>query len=372
MQILLFDMDGVLLLSRGYHYALQETVRRYAAGLPNRLAVDELPASAIAAFETAGITSEWDEAAACAVLLDIQQAAAERGYATLPLALQDFAALADALQQPARLTQPPLQRIEQLIFDELLPADLLDADAIQALRVKLRSARMPGSSTYRLFQELVLGSADYSRSYGVPSELNIHSYLALYDVACLSDSETADLLSWLGKPGRAAAILTARPSQPPEGVFGTPEAELGARAIGLQSLPIAGWGGMCWLGQRFNRDPQDFLKPNAVHALTALRLALGEPLSDALSAAAELYLTGCCDRNWSALHGAQVWVFEDTRSGMLSLLSAAQLLAQQGIELQTHLVGVAELALKAHALQSLGAQVFVDLKTALRFAEVIS
>ena len=58
MKILLFDMDGVLLESLGYHIALQETVRIMA----NSLGFGDLTLSAddIAAFEAGGINKEWD------------------------------------------------------------------------------------------------------------------------------------------------------------------------------------------------------------------------------------------------------------------------------------------------------------------------
>ena len=67
MKIFLFDMDGVLLESLGYHRALQETVRLMskALGFGNlTLSVDD-----IATFEAGGINNEWDEAAICTALL---------------------------------------------------------------------------------------------------------------------------------------------------------------------------------------------------------------------------------------------------------------------------------------------------------------
>ena len=67
MKILLFDMDGVLLESHGYHLALQETVR-YMAKV---LGLEDLSLSDddIATFEAGGITNEWDEAAISTALL---------------------------------------------------------------------------------------------------------------------------------------------------------------------------------------------------------------------------------------------------------------------------------------------------------------
>ncbi|RMD92033.1 MAG: hypothetical protein D6814_17515, partial [Calditrichaeota bacterium] len=67
MNIFLFDMDGVLLTPVGYHKALKQTVERVGQMLG--FAGVELTTEEIAAFEAAGVTSEWDTAAICSALL---------------------------------------------------------------------------------------------------------------------------------------------------------------------------------------------------------------------------------------------------------------------------------------------------------------
>jgi hypothetical protein len=66
-QLILFDMDGVLLEPRGYHTALQASVKRIgqALGVPQA----ELTEDQIARFEALNITNEWDSVAICAAII---------------------------------------------------------------------------------------------------------------------------------------------------------------------------------------------------------------------------------------------------------------------------------------------------------------
>ncbi len=70
MNFYLFDIDGVLLEPLGYHYALVETIRLIA----NSLGYGDilLTAEDIAAFESSGVSSEWDLTDICAAFLLVQ------------------------------------------------------------------------------------------------------------------------------------------------------------------------------------------------------------------------------------------------------------------------------------------------------------
>jgi hypothetical protein len=351
--IALFDMDGVLLESRGYHIALQETVQWLAMdlGLPDL----RLSAADIAAFEAGGVTCEWDEAAIChAVMLRL------RAGLDAPAS---FAAAAARLAEPDLLPLHPLQRAEKLLV-ELPPQP--PSSLAQGLRQVLRQARdIHTSPSQRLFQELVLGSAAYARAYGLPPQRQSNSYLSMHDQPLLTESSRGALDAWLAQPGCSGAIFTSRPNQPPPGVFGTPEAEIGAALVGLESLPISGRGGLCWLAEHRQLDPQELIKPHAVHALSALQLALGAPYSQALASAMCLGWDGQLGSAWATLDGAEVSVFEDTRGGLLSLAVAQQILARHGIQFQAHLYGIAVRPVKVAALQAAGAAVYSDLSAAL-------
>ena len=72
MELLIFDMDGVLLEPLGYHHALRETVR--LAGETCGFSDVQLSAEQIARFEALGISSEWHSSALCMAWMTLQKA----------------------------------------------------------------------------------------------------------------------------------------------------------------------------------------------------------------------------------------------------------------------------------------------------------
>ena len=372
MKIFLFDMDGVLLESLGYHRALQETVRLMskALGFGNlTLSVDD-----IATFEAGGINNEWDEAAICTALLlevawkidpkivlPVSNITPKAPTIKLPSAL-DFNSLAQQFSSLDLIHLDPLERALQRFME----TDHFSKAQYQILRNLLEGAHDPQRSlTHRLFQELILGSAEYTHTYGLPAMLECESYLLKHDVSNLSSAESARLRDWLSKPGHAAAVITSRPSYPPPGVFSTPEAELGAELVGLKDIPIVGWGGITWLARQRNADVQIYAKPCPVHALAAMRAALGEGQETALQEAADLVEAGQVSPAWQRLAGAQVYVFEDTPSGIKSLQDAQEILDSKGIYITTSYIGVSRKPVKRKALLASSAQVFPSLTLAL-------
>ena len=148
-------------------------------------------------------------------------------------------------------------------------------------------------------------------------------------------------------------------------MFSTPEAELGAELVGLKDIPIAGWGGITWLARQRNADEQKYAKPSPVHALAAMRLALGDGQETALQEAADLVETGQVSPAWQRLADAQVYVFEDTPSGIKSLQDAQEVLENKGINIKTSYIGVSRKLVKRKALLASSAQVFRSLTQAL-------
>ena len=368
MKIFLFDMDGVLLESRGYHLALQETVRRMALALGFVNA--GLSPEDIATFEAGSITCEWDEAAICTALLletvwkDDPECNLPDSLAQIdsinpkPRSLPDFTWLARVLSTPEMLPLHPIERAMRFF----LGVDDHPASQEQILRDLILGARLAEISlTHRTFQELVLGSEEFGHTYDISPELNSESYLLKYDRSNLSPLESARLKDWIATPDHATAVITSRPSRPPAGIFSTPEAELGARLVGLEGIPILGWGGMCWLGLQRHNDPQTFLKPSPIHALAGLRMACGENQETALIEAAHLIETGLAGTAWQPLVDAHVSVFEDTPGGIKSLQAAKVALEKAGIRIETKYYGIAQMPIKVNALKANGAIVFPSL-----------
>ncbi len=372
MKILLIDMDGVLVESHGYHRALQDAVALVGRGLGYREA--NVTSQDIAAFEAAGVPSEWDSSAICAALL-LENLWPLHPTLTLPvdqvasvlpahdILAPDFQPFIHSLAQADLQELPPLRRAEQLLMPN---ANSRTPEQRQALQGILRTARqMEGSLTHRIIQELVLGSQVFSETYGLSPSLHTESYLLQYDRGTLSDQASARLLDWLRAADHRAVVFTGRPSRPVGEHFSTPEAEMGAQDIGLGSLPVMGLGGLSWLSAQRGRDAEAFLKPSPVHALAAMRLALGDSLEHALEAAAALALDGRADDVWRALGEAQVYVFEDTAGGLKSVRAASELLAQTGGQPGVHLFGITDSQAKRQALEETGASVFPALSLAL-------
>ena len=372
MKILLFDMDGVLLESRGYHLALQETVRIMAKAL----GFEDITLSAddIATFEAGGINKEWDEAAICTALLleavwKIDPKRMLPGTFDTPIVssqklptVPDFNTLARKLTTLELIHLHPLERA----IHRFTETDHFSQAQYQILHDTIEGARDPQRSLpHRIFQELVLGSAEFTHTYGFPAMLDCESYLLKYDLSNLSHAESAHLRDWISLPGHAASVITSRPSRPPQGVFSTPEAELGIELVGLKNIPIVGWGGITWLAQRHKVDQQKFVKPSPVHALAAMRVALGDEQETVLMEAANLVETGQGGSAWQRLAGAQVCMFEDTPAGIKSLQDAREILGKLGIFIQPGYFGIATKAVKRKALLASSAEIFPSLTQAL-------
>jgi len=380
MIILLFDMDGVLVEPHGYHRALVDTVQ--AIGRSLGFQEVEVRPQVIAAFEAAGISSEWESAAACAALLLVRRWQ-ENSAITFPanlapccelnpgLKAPDFEVFAHSLDRIKSTELTALQRIEKAVIEQ---APDLSPGRVRSLQNLIRNATAAEQSLlHRTFQEFVLGSQVYAEVYSYRAALNTDSYLLRFDRPNLSPIEQAELRQWLAHKERVAGILTLRPSRPPGSeVFSTPEAELGAQHAGLGEAPIAGYGGLLWLGQKWGINPRSFAKPSPVHALTALRLALNDPLEEALMTSARLVIDDNDDGAWNRLNAAQVILFEDTSAGLKSLAAAQKVLRKHHVYLDVELNGITSDPKKRSALESTGANVYPSLSDALRAAGILS
>lgn len=359
-ELLLFDMDGVLLTPGGYHRALADTVTFMASRLG--FSGVRLSQQDIHGFEAAGITNEWDSAAMCtAFMAETLQASAG------PLAI-DHNILKDSLAAnglPAPEFSDLVRRIDLETSRTALPVDRAKRLFPESLHWILDSAYRIDGLTQRVQQEHVLGSETFAQVYGLAPLLDVASYLVAFDRTNLGTRQRENLLRWTRRDQKGAAIFTNRPSISPDGRLGTPEAEMGARVVGLEDLPLAGTGGGVWLEERFGKQPGTYNKPHPVHAFAALRMAAGEGAAAAFEAAAQLFETGELDPTWRNLNGGQAWVFEDATGGLESLRIAAELLMGRGILLEAHLVGISGSPVKQQALRAAGAVVYPDLDAAL-------
>ena len=203
-----------------------------------------------------------------------------------------------------------------------------------------------------------MGSETFENTYNVPPVLHVESYLLTYDRPNISDEMSEILRAWLKEEDHQAVIFTGRPSHSPAKLGSSPEAELGAKCLGLETLPIAGWGGIIWLSTRLDCDPLTLLKPAPAHALLGMRLALGDPLETALEKTAAFVLDSPDDGSWETLQDAKVFVFEDAAAGITSVLRAQHIFQEAGIHISVFPIGVTDKVSKRETLEEVGCNCF--------------
>lgn len=375
MQLLLFDVDGVLIEPHGYHYALQATLQKLGrmCGMPDCNLTEE----DIAAFESDGVSTEWDSSAiSLAYLLTLVWRSApdfrlpDRLAADPPpfhLPAPDFRALTTALAGIRNQGWTPLERGAHL----LLGNDSLNPEQQTYLREIFAHARSESGINYLLFQELVAGSAAFARLYHLPPAFNAESYLMLYDKPLLLPDDARALNAWVRQPGQGAALFTARPGDSHQSAPSALEAERGAELLGLDGIPIASQGKIAWMSQRLDLPEQSLIKPAPAHVLLALLLAAGVPLEETLQPVKAFLMESGGSSALRRLHGAQVRIFEDTSTGIRSLQNAVERLGRMGIDLQVQVVGISTHPAKIAALRDTGAQVFADIRSALQACGIL-
>ena len=68
---------------------------------------------------------------------------------------------------------------------------------------------------------------------------------------------------------------------------------------------------------------------------------------------------------WQRLNGAEVYMFEDTPTGIISLQAAWEILSKMGIQIEPSYYGIASKPVKRKALLASSAQVYPTLAQAL-------
>ncbi|MBW6464889.1 MAG: hypothetical protein K0B06_00100 [Brevefilum sp.] len=355
-QLILFDMDGVLLQPRGYHTALQTSVKRIgqALGVPQT----ELTDNQIARFEALNITNEWDSVAICAALIlihvwQVDPSPRLDGMSPCPRVISDkkpnfdnfLMHLPDGGDIPGVTTYTFL--LEQNPW-------LNNDQRAHLWRILSHCRDIYQSLTLPAHQETVLGSENFTEHYHLPPRFDTHSYLSQYDRAIMTDQQLLLLREWLEHPNHKAGIMTNRPSRSPDGYLSSPEAELGTALIGLDDLPYVGSGVLAWFAVNHCQLPDhSLLKPNPVHALALLQRCLGQPLTTSIECAVSLWQGQTDVHNWQWLNNAKIVAFEDSVKGLQSVKGACRLLEALGIVVSCKLVGVGKNPIKLAALDTI-------------------
>jgi hypothetical protein len=372
LRVLLLDLDEVLIKQVAYHQSLKECVERVGrwCGFESVRLTDE----DIALFESLGVTSEWDSSAMCAALL------LDRAWSVDP----ECQLPASPSAPNGRLHELPVPDF-QSFFQSMLDRGVSGIEARRlteqrlledkehtlaqrhALQTMLRDAYdTERSLTNRMIQELNLGTTEFEACYGRPAAIPGEGLLRTKDLPLISAGEAAQLVQWDATPGKRAVVFTNRLSRVPPGIGGAPEAEIGLACLGLSALPFVSMGHLDWACAQRGLEPQSLLKPSPVHALAALRLAAGDTINDALSAATALELDHRDVDGWQRLDQAQATVFEDSFRGLQSARGAQQSLDRIGVRLSVDLRGVTTRDVKRRALEVAGGVVYPDFTSAAR------
>ena len=354
MNILLFDMDGVLLKANGYHLALQETVR--LAGLSLGYTDIHLTTEHISRLEGLGISSEWHSSAMCMAVLAIQK---EINPQEMDWDL-DLEVLFDLLSKQS-MKEPGLKRACKAI-EEI--ASNMGVSPKQHVELVKASVSIKDSATMNWFQELVLGSEIYSQTYQKAGQFNTESYLNLFDERLLNEANAARIQSYANDPLHGAAIMTNRPSNTLLMESGTPEAEMGASLVGLKEIPLVGYGEIIWLAGEIDGQAGELNKPAWQHAMASILAASGWSVKESLRQVGKP-LTQWDQDTLMNLNGSTVTVFEDTPGGFISAREAGNVLDKMDIEMRIQMMGIAVDEHHQRGLTSMGATIYPSVNEAL-------
>lgn len=343
-KVILLDIDGVLVHHGGYRAALHATLNHFASLM--RLSHFDFPEEKLAELEKRGIFSEWDMVPLLLATLwndilshrsnlnlpaDLYSAAVEigrnvNGYVPRELIIPEFDFIAG---------QYPAEAALQHGCFPFIPMDL-------RVNILSQSRNVNISQTMRLFQHYSLGSAVFSKTYDLPTEVKTESLLHTHDRSIINDA----ILAKLRQPNIYLAGLTARPSAPPREVddshFGyAPEAEIALELVGLSDIPLIAFGKLEYLAARRGLDAGALIKPSPAHALAATVAALTGDEWTGLQSAGDWVQTGNLNGVFADLpREFELFVVEDTMGGIRSTQAAGKILQNNGFDVTTHTIGL--------------------------------
>lgn len=389
-KIFLFDIDGVLLKPHGYRKAFFDTFSHWMnligvrANLPER--------EILSLFEAYGITNEWDMLAICmCIVLDrvcVQNRLILRSHQVTGL-MQEISELQipelqvnyrDVIQQMAsiyHLHEIPCVSVFQNCSADQFPA-LYQHPILKDILCTTRN--MQDNLCTNLFQNHILGSDLYQKTYQRPAWFTCESYLGKFDLPIVS----TEWVEWIKENADRKNIklvgLTARPSKEPRGVVlqsngaYSPEAELAMEVMGLPNLLFIAYGKLQYLADQLGITAEEILKPNSFHALAAIFTGLlGDEWNGLQQAASFMHrINPKFPRMLPEIPLMEIpmqlelSVFEDSQGGIKAVLEAADLLRSAGIQVTTRPYGITQNADKANTLESLGVKIYPTINDALR------
>ena len=115
----------------------------------------------------------------------------------------------------------------------------------------------------------------------------------------------------------------------------TPELEIAARLVGLEGVPVMGFGKLDWLARRVGRTGSELVKPSPVHAMAAIGAARSGLEVESIKAALAVERGDQLRYPLTACAGEEVHVFEDSPSSLRGIEQAVQHLNRLGLGLSS-------------------------------------
>jgi hypothetical protein len=347
-KIILLDIDGVLVKPGGYRAAVRGVMEYFSAlmGIEPPVVSD----SVLNEFEAQGITSEWDMLPLLIAAL-WQEILTPYAEIPLPTDLREAAAVIGRLAVRDRVPSLKAPDVDPTLHPYPAEAALRQGlfPAIpQNLREQLLShTRDPYCSvTTRLFQQFVLGSEQFAKTYQLTPEVKSDSCLKKHDQSLLTREVQEEIERLSQREDLYLGSITARPSLPPREVRPAPpayppEAEMALEAIGFPGMTVIGFGKLKYVGERFGFDPEVLLKPSAVQTLAAIAaLNCGEEFS-AIERAVNWQKNGELNGILACVPAEfELHVVEDTLGGVRSVRAASRLLAENGVSVRVYAWGM--------------------------------
>ena len=388
--ILLFDIDGVLIKNAAYRVALQQTVAYFS----RRLGLGEitLTDAEIEVYESQSITVEWDSGAISVAAVLVERLKA-RPAATLAPGFWEV--LDQLAAEPVPIDRPDFSALARRV-GEATPSGTLPARTALSLFLSDLNAQIPAAASLltrllsncydidhapamQLFQNYALGHHQYTHYYGLPPHIESEPLLEKLDRPNLRPDMRDRVLAWRSAGDAFPVIYTARPSLAPIEIGPsprgyTPEAEIARKMVGLDPVPVMGFGKVDWLARRLGRggaDAAGFVKPSPVQPIAAIAAARTGLEIESLKAALAVARGDHLRYPLTACANETVHVFEDSTSSLRAVTRAVELLNRQGLNLRLVRHGIASAGSpKRASLEKIADVVHVDVNEGL--AQVLS
>jgi hypothetical protein len=398
--VFLFDVDGVIVEPLGYRAGITQTLKLLIdkLGIENREEI--LPTAAeISYMEACGLHDVWDitnivfasilyalnwklegmglnvsDQANVHQRLEAMRIATSGAYGISikrPDYKSDAALLRSGLEQSQ--AHPP-----DVVYNYLVQRGFASPARRTAWK-KLLGAFLSGTrSPYesygtKLFQNIILGSDEFTKTYNLENEYTGPSLLKQEDKVAIDRNTVETIFRLKGQDNFYAGVYTARPSLPPIDKAPlpgySPEAELALEASGMSKLPLVGMGMMDWLARKHDRNPESMTKPHTTQALAALLAAIrGNSNSETLELAYEFIHNPSGDLEDLKNKNLNVFVFEDTISGITPMHKLRDTLNEKCYQIKLQGLGIATDENKIASLAQVCTQVFPNVNEAFAFA----